>query len=201
MLPRTPFYSSIETLVHHGATVPCSGTAFHAEPWYLPQTFCPGEPTTREQMAIFLLRSRMGRYYLPPRPAEGTFSDMRRRGLSLSPWVVPVVAWVEEADRRGVMAACQGNMFCPKAPVSRRTMAQMLLRTLEGPTYVPPVCTVPVFPDVPCSDLEAPWINELVARGFAAGCGGGLYCPEGTVSRGQMAEILTRTFGLDLYRQ
>jgi hypothetical protein len=54
---------------------------------------------------------------------------------------------------------------------------------------------------VPCSGPEAPWINELVARGVAEGCAGGLYCTERGVTRGQMAQILTRTFDLSLYRQ
>jgi hypothetical protein len=56
-----------------------------------------------------------------------------------------------------------------------------------------------VFSDVPCSDPFAAWINELVARGITAGCGGGLYCPASPVTRGQMSVFLSRGFGLELY--
>jgi hypothetical protein len=72
----------------------------------------------------------------------------------------------------------------------------MLLWTLEGPSYVPPACTVPVFSDVPCSDPFARWINELAARGITGGCGGSNYCPLGVVTRAQMAVFLVVTFGL-----
>jgi hypothetical protein len=75
-------------------------------------------------------------------------------------------------------------------------MAVFLLRTLEGPTYTPPVCVTPTFTDVPCSSPFARWIEELVLRGITAGCGGGLYCPLLAVSRGQMAVFLTVTFAL-----
>jgi hypothetical protein len=57
----------------------------------------------------------------------------------------------------------------------------------------------PTFLDVPCSSGFASWIEELVARGITAGCGGGNYCPTSSVTRGQMAVFLTSTFGLKLY--
>jgi hypothetical protein len=75
-------------------------------------------------------------------------------------------------------------------------MAIFLLRTLEGPNYAPPSCTVPTFTDVPCSSPFARWIEELFLRGITAGCGTGLYCPLSAVSRGQMAVFLTETFAL-----
>ena len=52
---------------------------------------------------------------------------------------------------------------------------------------------------MPCSSAFATWINELVARGVTAGCGGGLYCPTNPVQRQQMAVFLVTTFGLRLY--
>jgi hypothetical protein len=75
-------------------------------------------------------------------------------------------------------------------------MAPFLLRTLLGPTYSPPACVTPTFPDVPCSSPFAPWINDLVARGISGGCGGGNYCPLQPVTRGQMSVFLVATFGL-----
>lgn len=90
-----------------------------------------------------------------------------------------------------------GN-YCPDANVTREQMAVFLLRTLEGPSYVPPDCTVPTFNDVPCSSPFARWIEELVRRQITAGCGGGAYCPTNPLPRGQMAVFLTATFSLRL---
>jgi len=75
-------------------------------------------------------------------------------------------------------------------------MAVLLLRTLLGTGYTPPACTDETFTDVPCSNNFAPWIYDLVSRGITAGCGGGLYCPTQTASRGQMATFVVKTFNL-----
>jgi hypothetical protein len=75
-------------------------------------------------------------------------------------------------------------------------MAVFLLKTFEGPSYVPPACTGPTFADVPCSSPFAPWVDEAARRGITAGCGGGNYCPARAVTRAQMAVFLATTFGL-----
>jgi len=78
-------------------------------------------------------------------------------------------------------------------------MAVFLLRTAEGLSYSPPSCVLPSFNDVPCSSGFAKWVDELARRGITAGCGGGNYCPDNPVTRGQMAVFLSTTFGLTLY--
>ena len=45
---------------------------------------------------------------------------------------------------------------------------------------------------MPESHWAGGWIEELVAEGMAAGCGGGNYCPEAPVTRAQMAVFLIR---------
>jgi len=55
--------------------------------------------------------------------------------------------------------------------------------------FTPPPCTG-IFPDVPCSDQFAPWIEQLYRDRITAGCGGGLYCPGDPVTRAQMAAFL-----------
>ena len=72
------------------------------------------------------------------------------------------------------------------------------LKTLNGSGYTPPACEGH-FPDVPCSNPFAPWIEDLAARQITAGCGGGKYCPAQPTTRGQMAPFLVKTFGLLLY--
>ena len=108
-------------------------------------------------------------------------------------------AWhfIEGLEAAGIPTVCGSNplMYCPDNPMTRGDMAVFLLRAKEGGAYVPPACTTAAFTDVPCSDPQAPWINELVRRGVTAGCGGGNYCPGSAVTRDQMAVFLLVTAG------
>ncbi|MGH9379978.1 MAG: PQQ-dependent sugar dehydrogenase [Thermoanaerobaculia bacterium] len=175
------FYSWIETLLHHGVTGGCTAT-----------TYCPAAANIRDQMPVFLLKALEGGGYVPPLCVEGEelFTDV--------PFDSVFCPWIEELAGRGVTAGCGGGDYCPGNPVSRDQMAVFLLKTLLGSGYVPPACTG-VFADVPCPSLFADWIEDLVARGITAGCGGGNYCPGTSVSRDQMAVFLSKTFGLSLY--
>jgi hypothetical protein len=112
---------------------------------------------------------------------------------------VPPTYWawkfIENMYSRGVFSNCSASplLFCPEDAVTRGQMAIILLRAKMGAAYVPPACTVARFGDVPCSSPLAPWVNELVARGVTAGCGGGNYCPDSPVTRAQMAVFLLAT--------
>ena len=77
-------------------------------------------------------------------------------------------------------------------------MAVLLLKAAHGSGYTPAACAG-IFVDVPCKLTPAfavDWIEQLYHDGITAGCGDGKYCPGDPVSRGQMAALLTRTFGL-----
>jgi hypothetical protein len=91
-----------------------------------------------------------------------------------------------------VTAGVGGGLYGVDQPTKRQQMAVFLLKGKYGICYTPPPCTAPVFPDVPCTSGFAPWINELVAEGITAGCGGGLYCPANPVNRQQMAVFLLK---------
>ncbi len=174
----TSFYRFVETLFHKGITAGC-GTS----------TFCPGTAVTRAQDAVFLLVAEHGTGYTPP-PATGVFTDV--------PVSSPFARFVEQLVTEGVTAGCGGNNFCPNSPVTRAQAAVFLLRTEHGPTYTPPN-PVGLFTDVPTSSPFARWVEQLVAEGVTAGCGGGNFCPNDAVTRGQNAVFLTTTFGLNLY--
>jgi hypothetical protein len=151
-------------------------------------TYCPDAGATRAQMAVFLLRSKKGLCYTPP-PATGTvFGDVSAGSFA--------AAWIEALAAEGVTTGCGGGNYCPNLTVTRAQMAVFLLKMLEGSAYAPPPCNTATFSDVPCSNPFAPWIEELVRRGITAGCGGGMYCPNNPVTRGQMAVFLSTTFGL-----
>jgi hypothetical protein len=84
--------------------------------------------------------------------------------------------------------------------VTRGQMAVFLLKGEHGGAYVPPACSATMFADVECPDAQfVDWINQLATEGITGGCGNGNYCPQDSVTRGQMAVFLVKTFGLVLY--
>jgi len=93
-----------------------------------------------------------------------------------------------------ITAGIGGGFYGVDMPILRQQMAVFLLKAKYGYCYTPPACTVQVFGDVPCSLIFAPWINQLVAEGITAGCGGGNYCPSSPVRRDQMAVFLLKAF-------
>lgn len=52
------------------------------------------------------------------------------------------------------------------------------------------------FTDVPVGHPMHRFVEALAASGITGGCGGGLYCPDAPVSRGQMAVFLSAALGL-----
>lgn len=52
------------------------------------------------------------------------------------------------------------------------------------------------FTDVPVSHPFFTAIEALAASEITTGCGGGKYCPDNFVTRGQMAAFLARALGL-----
>ncbi len=157
-----------------------------------PLRFCPASPVSRGEMAAFLLKSKEGRVYTPP-AAVGLFGDV--------PASSPFAPWIEEIAARGITSGCSSNplLFCPDASVTRRQMAVLMLKTIEGPLYTPPAATG-MFNDVPVSDPTAPWIEEIARRGISAGCSANppLFCPDQVLNRDQMAVFLVKAFGLQL---
>ncbi|MFP5288765.1 MAG: S-layer homology domain-containing protein, partial [Thermoanaerobaculia bacterium] len=104
-------------------------------------------------------------------------------------WARP---YIEGIFRVGVTTGCGNARYCPDGQVSRSEMAVFLLRAIHGSDYTPPAATGGVFSDVPAGFWAAPWIEELAEEGYTAGCGGGRYCPEQSVSRAEMAVFLLR---------
>lgn len=179
-VPRSnTFYRFIETILHRQITNGCTATAY-----------CPSLPTTREQMAVFVLVAKEGPTYRPPPCVVPFFYDI--------PITHPFCPWIHELVRRAVVGSCGFGNYCPTAPVTREEMSVFMLVTRD-PGATPPACGVPVFTDVPASNPFCRWIEELARRGIVAGCGGGRYCPSSPVSREQMGVFLAGTFGLSLY--
>ena len=62
---------------------------------------------------------------------------------------------------------------------------------------VSPAPLVATFPDVPTSDFGFQYIEALAASGITGGCGGGLFCPDGNVTRRQMAIFIAKALALN----
>jgi hypothetical protein len=176
--PSHPFFEFVETLAANGVTGGCA-----------PSYYCPNNPVTRAQMAVFLLKSKLGAAHVPP-PATGTvFGDVPAGAFA--------AAWIEELASLGITSGCGGGNYCPGATVTRKQMSTFLLKTKHGFAHVPPGATG-VFADVPPGDSWAAWIEELYSDEITGGCLTNplRYCPNDANTRGQMAVFLVKTFDL-----
>ena len=179
VLTTHAFYQWIEAVAQAGIAAGCSTS---------PSLFCPGTVIPRSTMAIWLLRGIHGGSYEPP-AATGTFFDI--------PIADPIAPWAEQLAREGVTTGCGVNplVYCPGTGVTRGQMAVFLLRAKYGSTYQPPAPTG-MFTDVPVNHVFARWIEQLAREGITSGCGATTYCPDNTVTRGQMAVFVARAFGV-----
>jgi len=178
-----PFYTFVCAVGHDGITAGC-GVG----------NYCPGDPVTRAQMAVFLLRGEHGSSYAPPACSPpGSFGDVPCPGGF-------AVDWIEQLSSEGITAGCGGGNYCPGDPVTRAQMAVFLLRAEHGPGYAPPACSPPgLFADVPCpGGFAVDWIEQLHAESVTGGCSANppLYCPDNPNTRGQMAVFLVKALSL-----
>jgi hypothetical protein len=154
-----------------------------------PLRYCPDAGVTRAQMAVFLERAKNGAAYNPPAATGSFFAD-----VPPSYWAA---AWIEKLATDGITSGCGGGNYCPEAAVTRAQMAVFLLRAKYGAGYTPPAVGAGTgFNDVPANYWAAAWIKQLTAEGITSGCGAGIYCPDASVTRAQMAVFLVRTFNL-----
>lgn len=150
--------------------------------------FDPSSNITRSVMARWLLLARYGNTYSPPPCIVSPFTDVDCEST-------PNADWIVDLYNKGITGGCGGGKFCPSDPVKRQQMAVFLLKAKasDPTTYAPPPCTG-IFGDVPCPSTFADWIEELYNQGVTAGCGGGNFCPQAFVPRGQMAVFVVRNW-------
>jgi hypothetical protein len=111
------FANWIEELSSEGVTAGCGGG-----------NYCPNDPVTRAQMAVFLLKAKHGSSYAPP-ACIGVFGDV--------PCPSPFADWIEELAAEGVTAGCGGGNYCPSSPNTRGQMAVFLAKTFGLLLYGP----------------------------------------------------------------
>ena len=111
----SPFCKWVEELARRGVVSGCGGG-----------NYCPSASTTREQMAVFVLRTLDGTLN-PPDCGTPVFNDV--------PASSPFCKWIEELFRRGVVSGCGGGNYCPTDPVTREQMGVFLTVTFGLTLY------------------------------------------------------------------
>jgi len=113
----SPFCRFIEELARRGVVGGCAAGLY-----------CPTAPATREQMAVFVLRT-LDPALNPPACGTPVFTDV--------PASSPFCRWIEELVRRGVVTGCGGGIYCPTNPVTREQMGVFITVTFGLVLYGP----------------------------------------------------------------
>jgi hypothetical protein len=90
--------------------------------------YCPADPVTREQMAVFVLRT-LDPTLAPPACTTPIYADVPATGL--------FCPWIEELTRRNVVGGCGGGNYCPFAVVTREQMGVFISGTFGLTLYGP----------------------------------------------------------------
>ena len=164
--------TNIESIARAGVTKGCN-PPFN-------DRFCPKASVSRETMAAFLVRA-LG------------LTDDSHPGFKD---VVPGSTFAQDIEKlasAGITKGCNppvNDMFCPKDPVTRETMAAFLVRALQL-TQNTHAGFVDVFP----GSVFASDIGRLATAGITKGCNpplNDMFCPKDVVTRETMAAFLDR---------
>jgi hypothetical protein len=78
----------------------------------------------RQQMAVFLLKTKHGSAYAPP-PCAGAFADVACPSLFAD--------WIEQLAAEQITGGCGSGGYCPAGPSTRGQMAVFLVKALQLP--------------------------------------------------------------------
>ncbi len=154
--------------------------------------YAPGEPVTRAQMAVYIARALAGSdEAVPSGPPSPSFTDL------------PADHWayrhVEYAVAQGVVAGYPEGDYRPALQVDRGQMAVYIARARRWIAMDDDLATAPeLFPDVPAGHWAGLAIQACLSNRVVSGYDDGLYRPDWTVTRDQMAVYITRAFQLTL---
>jgi S-layer homology domain len=149
--------------------------------------FSPNAPATRIQFAKMI---SLARGWPLATPSNGqSFSDV--------PPSNPLYAYVETAYQNGALSGASAAMcvarqatypcFLPNDPVSRAQTAVITQRAFGWPIDT---TGGPHFSDVSTSNFAYDAVETCYNRGVISGIGGGLFAPNQSVTRAQLARIL-----------
>ncbi|MBL8233913.1 MAG: SBBP repeat-containing protein [Bryobacterales bacterium] len=111
-----PQYRHIQKMRELGITSGCTAT-----------NYCPDEPVTRAQMALFLVRARLavGAGQSFPFPTTTPFADV--------PPATPAYEAVQKMREQGITSGCSATAYCPDQFTTRGQMSVFLMRAFVAP--------------------------------------------------------------------
>src|ERR1700722_16021603 len=130
-------------------------------------------------------------------PTVQTFNDV--------PPTDPYFDYISVMASYGITVGCQASppLYCPNSPVTRAEMAALLVKAYDAATGSPLTFPVtPYFQDVLASgtpdSIFYGYVQRLAQLGITAGCQSSpaLFCPDQSVSQGQMAAFMIRSWML-----
>ena len=104
----------IQKMKELGITAGCSVT-----------TYCPNDSVTRAQMAIFIIRVRLGVNLAGPAPSFSYPSDPLFTDVAAGDFGFQ---WIQRMKLESITSGCTVNTYCPSDPVTRGQMAVFIMR-------------------------------------------------------------------------
>jgi hypothetical protein len=126
----------------------------------------------------------------------GSFTSSGTPGHTNHHFVEGVTIDLREPSGPGVTRAEAADLYAIKVTMPDDPLVAFKGVRVIWHRQVSPAPATATFNDVPASDTGFQYIEALVASGITAGCGGGNYCPDATLTRRQMAVFLSKALGL-----
>lgn len=160
------FEAEIEVLANAGVTQGCGAPEA--------QTFCPDQPVTRGEFAVFLGRA----VDIGAGPVD-RFQDVAAEAP-----IADAVGGLAEAE---VVAGCAQDRFCPGQVVTRAEAATFVARTVDVSGEEPQA-----FDDLPRDSPFFEPVGRLAAAGIVQACDvtGEQFCPQRPITRAEVARLL-----------
>ncbi len=109
---------------------------------------------------------------------------------------VPPTSWaygyIHAIRDAGITGGCGNGNYCPQGLVTREQMAAFLVRAVEGEPAANYCDGSSSYSDVAPDAWSCRYIKRLAELNITGGCGGDNYCPQGLVTRDQMAAFIVR---------
>ncbi len=170
--PTVYYFDAVNLLKARGITSGCS-----------PTEYCPAESVTRAQMAVFIVRAVTGgdNFTYSPVPY---FTDVQPADFGF--------AWIQKLYELGITAGCAPSLYCPNDSITRSQMAVFIIRARYGAETTFDYPADPYFTDVPPTGFAYSYIQRMKEDNITSGCSATTYCPDSSVTRGDMAMFVMR---------
>jgi hypothetical protein len=169
--PPDYFFDFANIMYTAGITAGCSTS---------PLDYCSDSTTTRGEMAVFLIVAIEG---------GNSFTYTTTPYFTDVPPSSPYFKFIQKLKDLGITGGCTATTYCPNDSVTRGEMAVFIIASrYETTPYTYP--STPYFTDVPPSNPFFKFIQKMAQTGITAGCAPEMYCPNDTLTRGQMAVFI-----------